>query len=32
VGGLKSEAQAREWQAITTRDDSHQFVLMRAEL
>jgi 4-amino-4-deoxy-L-arabinose transferase-like glycosyltransferase len=32
VGGLKSEAKAKAWQAITTRDDSHQFVLMRAEL
>jgi 4-amino-4-deoxy-L-arabinose transferase-like glycosyltransferase len=32
VGGLKSEAQAKSWEAITTRDDSHQFVLMRAEL
>jgi 4-amino-4-deoxy-L-arabinose transferase-like glycosyltransferase len=32
VGGLKSEAQAKAWQTITTRDDSHQFVLVRAEL
>jgi 4-amino-4-deoxy-L-arabinose transferase-like glycosyltransferase len=32
VGGLKSEAQAKQWQQVTTRDDSHQFVLMRAEL
>jgi 4-amino-4-deoxy-L-arabinose transferase-like glycosyltransferase len=32
VGGLKSEAKAKAWEAITTRDDSHQFVLMRAEL
>jgi 4-amino-4-deoxy-L-arabinose transferase-like glycosyltransferase len=32
VRGLKSETQAREWQQITTLDDSHQFVLMRAEL
>jgi 4-amino-4-deoxy-L-arabinose transferase-like glycosyltransferase len=32
VGGLKNEAQARTWQPITTQDDSHQFVLMRAEL
>ncbi len=33
VGALEAEAsQARGWRAITTRDDSHQFVLMRAEL
>ncbi len=32
IGGLKSETQARDWQQITTRDDSHQFVLMRGEL
>jgi hypothetical protein len=32
VGALEGEAQAHGWRAITTRDDSHQFVLMRAEL
>jgi 4-amino-4-deoxy-L-arabinose transferase-like glycosyltransferase len=32
VSALEGEAQAHAWRAITTRDDSHQFVLMRAEL
>jgi len=32
VGGLKGQAQARAWREVTTREQSHQFVLVRAEL
>jgi hypothetical protein len=32
IGGLKRDVGGKGWSEVTTHDDSHQFVLLRAEL